>query len=86
MRGRVKFTSVNKMEAMYERLRVNVKVERGSTFNIYNVHATFHTLPLFYLRTYILRACASKDYATVEIRLRRPQSAGPFLERVDCSS
>ena len=51
VRGRVKFTSVNKMEAMYERLRVNVKVERGSTFNIYNVHATFQTLPLFYLRT-----------------------------------
>ena len=28
----VKFTCVNKMEAMYEGPRVNVKVERGSTF------------------------------------------------------
>ena len=28
----VKFTSVNEIKAMYERPRVNVKVERGSTF------------------------------------------------------
>ena len=28
---------------------------------------TFHTLPLLYLRTYILRVCVSKNYATVEI-------------------
>ena len=28
----VKFTRVNEIEAMYERPRVNVKVERGSTF------------------------------------------------------
>ena len=28
----VEFTCVNKIEAMCERLRVNVKVERGSTF------------------------------------------------------
>ena len=31
MRTQVKFTCVNEIEAMYERLRVNVKVERGST-------------------------------------------------------
>ena len=29
--------------------------------------ATFHTLPLFYLRTYVLRTYALKNYATVEI-------------------
>ena len=29
---RVKFTCVNEIEAMYERPRVNTKVERGSTF------------------------------------------------------
>ena len=28
----VKFTRVNEIETMYERPRVNVKVERGSTF------------------------------------------------------
>ena len=32
VRRRVKLTRVNKIEAMYERPRVNVKVERGSTF------------------------------------------------------
>ena len=32
MRTHVKFTRVNEIEAMYERPRVNVKVERGSTF------------------------------------------------------
>ena len=32
--------------------------------------ATFHALPLFYLRTYILRTCARKNYATVEINLK----------------
>ena len=30
-RTHVKFTRVNEIEAMYERPRVNVKVERGST-------------------------------------------------------
>ena len=32
MRTLVNFTHVNKIEAMYERPRVNVRVERGSTF------------------------------------------------------
>ena len=32
MRTRVNFTRVNKLEAMYEVSRVNVKVERRSTF------------------------------------------------------
>ena len=32
MLTRVEFTCVNKVEAMCERVRVNVKVERGSTF------------------------------------------------------
>ena len=36
---RVKFTCVNKIEAMYERPRVKVEGSR----------ATVHTLPLFYL-------------------------------------
>ena len=32
VRTHVKLTRENEKEAMYERLRVNVKVERGSTF------------------------------------------------------
>ena len=32
MRTHVDFTRANKIEAMYERPQVNVKVERGSTF------------------------------------------------------
>ena len=34
LRTRVKFTCVNKTKAMYERLRVNVIVYRGSTFKV----------------------------------------------------
>ena len=34
MRTHVKFACVNEIEAMYERPRVNVKVERGSTFTL----------------------------------------------------
>ena len=32
MHTRVKFTSINEIEVMYEGLHVNVKVERDSTF------------------------------------------------------
>ena len=38
------------------------EVERGSTFTL--------TLPLFYLRTKILRTFAHKNYATLEINLK----------------
>ena len=51
-------------EAMYEGSRVNVKDERGSTLSL---RAAFHTLPLFYLRTSILRGYERNNYATVEI-------------------
>ena len=60
MPTQVKFTRVNKVEAMYERPRV--KVERGCV--------TFHTLPLFYLRSQELTCLltyARKSYPTVEI-------------------
>ena len=66
---RVKFPCVNEIEAMFERQRVNVKVERGSTFTL---RVTFDTLPpsppwlpLFYLRAFI-----RKNYATVVIHLK----------------
>ena len=42
----VNFTRLKKMEAMFERPRVNVKVERGSTFTFTR---DLPTLPLFYL-------------------------------------
>ena len=51
-------------EAMYEGSRVNVKDERGSTLSL---RAALHTLPLFYLRTSILRGYERNNYATVEI-------------------
>ena len=51
-------------DAMYEGSRVNVKDERGSTLSL---RAALHTLPLFYLRTSILRGYERNNYATVEI-------------------
>ena len=51
-------------EAMYEGSRVNVKDKRGSTLSL---RAVLHTLPLFYLRTSILRGYERNNYATVEI-------------------
>ena len=51
-------------EAMYEGSRVKVKDERGSTLSL---RAALHTLPLFYLRTSILRGYERNNYATVEI-------------------
>ena len=43
----VNYTRVNKIEAFYGRLRVNVKVEPRSTFTFAH---DLHTLSLFYLR------------------------------------
>ena len=40
-------THVNEIEAMYERARVNVKVDRGSTFTL---SMTLHALSLLYAR------------------------------------
>ena len=45
-------------------LSLNVKF---SGVQILLLHAISHTLPLFYLLTYILRMYARKNYATVEI-------------------
>ena len=45
-------------------LRLNVKLSEGLLLRLC---ATFHTLPLFHLRTYVLRTYALKNYATVEI-------------------
>ena len=60
----LKFNHVNKIEARYKVLRLKVKL---SEVLLLRLRATFHTLPLFYLRTYMLRTYARKKYATVEI-------------------
>ena len=63
-----KFLRVNKIEAMYEVSRVNVKFERDSTFtftpDLPNVASILFTEEN--LRTY-----ARKNYATVKIQLYR---------------
>ena len=71
MRTRVKFPCVNEIEAMYERPRVNVNVERGSNFTL---HVTFHTLPLFYLRKFM-----RENNATEEIHLNTYNSHVQFI-------
>ena len=53
----VNFTHVNKIEAMYERLRIDVKVERGFNFGVY-AQPFIHCLYFIYIR---------KNYARVEI-------------------
>ena len=62
MRTLVNFTHVNKIEAMYERPRVNVRVERGSTFTF--MRGLSYIASIFFLRAY-----ARKNYVTVEIHL-----------------
>ena len=42
----------------------------------------FHTLPLFYLRTLILRSYARENYATVEIHLERERFLRKIPEQV----
>ena len=49
LRTCVNFTQVNNIEAMYESLCVNVKVERG--FSFLRSRTTFHPLPLYHLHT-----------------------------------
>ena len=41
--------------------------EKLSEVQLLRLRATFHELPLFHLRTYILRTYARKNYATLEI-------------------
>ena len=53
----VNFNHVNKIEATYKVWTLNVKL---SDVLLLRLHATFHALPLFYLRTLILRTHARK--------------------------
>ena len=56
----INFTRVNIIEAMCEVLPVNAKIER----QLSRLRATFHILPLFYLRTQKLRDSGNPPKAT----------------------
>ena len=58
----VNFNHVNQIEVRHQVL--NVKLSEFYAYII--VRAAFHTWPLFYLRTQILRTCARKNYVTVD--------------------
>ena len=80
----VNFNQVNKIEARYKLLRLNVKL---SEILLLRLRATFHTLPLFYLRTQILRTYAWKNYATVEINpnpIHDSQCAYAYYKDIFC--
>ena len=47
-----KFNHINKIEAGYKVLRLKVKLNEVLLLRL---RATFHAVPLFYLRTYMLR-------------------------------
>ena len=64
----VNFTRVvNEIEAMYERPRVNVKLERGSTLTF--MRDLSNIVSVLYTRVN-LRAYARKNYTTVVINLK----------------
>ena len=64
-------------------LRLNVKL---SEILLLRLRATFHTLPLFHLRTQILRTYAWKNYATVEstLTLIRMVKAYTYYKEIFC--
>ena len=62
----VNFNRVNQIEVRHKVLRLNVKLSEFYFYAYIIVRAAFHTLPLFYLRTEILRTCARKNYMTVD--------------------
>ena len=50
---------------MHGRSRINLKIKLKLA-QLLHLRVAFRTLPLFYLRAQNLRACARKNYATVE--------------------
>ena len=62
----VNFNHVNQIEVRHKVLRLNVKLSEFLLLRLHIVRAAFHTLPLFYLRTQILRTGARKNYVTVD--------------------
>ena len=68
----VNFNHVNKTKVRQKLLSLNEKL---SKVQLLRLRATFHALPLFYLRTYILRTYARKNFAKLEIN---PLGATPL--------
>ena len=68
VRTHVNFTLVNKIGAMYERPRVNVKVDRVLPLTL--TRDLPYIMPLFYLRALNLRAHARENYTAVEIHCK----------------
>ena len=71
MRTYVKFTFANKIEVMYERSHVSVKVEPRSTSRLLS---TLYILPLFYFRDLNLRALNTSWKTTLRIQKHFPES------------
>ena len=61
---------------MYERVRVNVKIERGSTFTIARDLPYIASILFTRVKFTCVRACARKNYQTVEIH---PNAAPPAM-------
>ena len=82
MRTSVKFTFTNRIEAMYERSKVSVKVEPRSTSRSIS---TLFILPLFYLRDLSLLAltCGAKN-ASVEINFNTVNEISKVRTRELC--
>ena len=64
----MKFTCVSETDPRYERPRVNVKVEWGSTFT-YTGDLPY-VVSIFFTRLWNLRKYAGRNYATVETHLK----------------
>ena len=59
-------------------LRLNEKL---SEVQLLRLRATFHALPLFYLRTYIFLTYARKNYATLEINPKSVKNGSDRLRK-----
>ena len=55
--------------------------EKLSEVQILRLRATFHALPLFYLRTYIFLTYARKNYATLEINPKSLKNGSDRLRK-----
>ena len=61
MRTHVNFTRVNKIEVMYDRPRVNVRVKRGSTF------AFTRNVPYITSISFTRVKCTCEESALIEV-------------------
>ena len=76
--SRVIFTRVNKIQAMYERLCVNAKIEPSLNFYVY-AQTFIHSLYFINVRKINART-ARKNYATVETYLKVSVTYGALFD------